>query len=85
MMDIKEILFIWFKIFLTKSLLLVVVIKKKICETKNSLKNYIKQLLQNLRNKSTLSFIDKLWGADLADVQLICKFNKGIRFFILCY
>ena len=28
-------------------------------------------------------FIDNNWGADLADVQLIRKFNKGIRF-ILC-
>ena len=28
-------------------------------------------------------FIDKIWGADLADMQLINKFNKGIRF-LLC-
>ena len=26
-----------------------------------------------------------IWGADLADMQLISKFNKGIRFFIMCY
>ena len=25
-------------------------------------------------------FIDNIWGADLADMQLISKFNKGIRF-----
>ena len=29
------------------------------------------------------SFIDNIWGADLADVQLISKFNKGFRF-LLC-
>ena len=26
------------------------------------------------------SFNDNIWGADLADMQLISKFNKGIRF-----
>ena len=30
-------------------------------------------------------FIDNIWGADLADMQLISKYNKGICFFILCY
>ena len=29
------------------------------------------------------SFTDNIWGADLADMQLISKFNKGIRF-LLC-
>ena len=28
------------------------------------------------------SFIDNIWGADLADRQLISKFNKGIRFLL---
>ena len=28
-------------------------------------------------------FVDNIWGADLADMQLISKFNKGIRF-LLC-
>ena len=28
-------------------------------------------------------FKDNIWGADLADMQLISKFNKGIRF-LLC-
>ena len=32
-----------------------------------------------------LPFIDNVWGADLADMQLIRKFNKGFRFlFLLC-
>ena len=30
------------------------------------------------------SFIDNIWGAALADMQLIIKFNKGFSF-IMCY
>ena len=29
-----------------------------------------------------LSFIGNIWGADLADVQLISKFNKGFCFLV---
>ena len=36
------------------------------------------------KRKVHSSFIDNVWGADLADMQLISKFNKGIRF-LLCY
>ena len=28
-------------------------------------------------------FIDNIWGADLADMQLVSKFNKSFRF-LLC-
>ena len=28
------------------------------------------------------SFRDYIWGADLADMQLLSKFNKGFRFFL---
>ena len=27
-------------------------------------------------------FIENIWGADLADMQLISKFNKGFRFLL---
>ena len=30
--------------------------------------------------KKCLSFISNIWGADLNDMLLISKFNKGIRF-----
>ena len=30
-----------------------------------------------------LSFRDHIWGVDLADMQLLSKFNKGFRF-LLC-
>ena len=31
-----------------------------------------------------LSFQDNIWGADLADMQSISKYNKGVRF-LLCF
>ena len=34
------------------------------------------------KRKVHLPFIEKIWGADLADVQLISKFSKGFRFLI---
>ena len=33
------------------------------------------------KRKVHSSFKDNIWGADLADVQLLSKFNKGFRFF----
>ena len=31
------------------------------------------------------SFSDNIWGIDLADMQLISKYNKGIRYLLgLC-
>ena len=39
-------------------------------------KNYLNQLLKNNLKR----FKDNIWGADLADIQLISKFNKGTRF-----
>ena len=35
------------------------------------------------KRKVQLPFIDNIWSADLADMQLIYKFNKGTRF-LLC-
>ena len=32
------------------------------------------------RRKVYSSFKDNIWGDDLADMQLISKFNNGIRF-----
>ena len=44
--------------------------KMKIFLTVNQLKNYANQFLENSRKKVHPSFIDNIWGADLAD---ICK------------
>ena len=55
---------------------LVVVLKMEICQTKNQLKNYINQLLENLKKRKVQAhFIDNIWDADLADMELISKFN----------
>ena len=32
------------------------------------------------KRKVHLPFIDNIWGADLADMQLISRSNKGFRF-----
>ena len=36
-----------------------------------------------MKREVYLSFRNNIWGVDLADMQLISKFNKGIRF-LLC-
>ena len=40
---------------------------------------------QQKKRKVHLTFIENIWGADLADMQFMTKFNKGISFFIACY
>ena len=36
------------------------------------------------KRKVYSSFIDNIRGFDLGDMQLLTKFNKGIRFFFYC-
>ena len=45
--------------------------------------NFINPLFENLKKKVYPEFQDNIWAADLADMQLISKFNKGFRF-LLC-
>ena len=41
-------------------------------------------IIRKFEKRKVLSpFVDNIWGADLADMQLLSKFNKGIRF-LLC-
>ena len=43
-----------------------------------------KPIIRNFKKRTVHSgFKDNIWGVDLADVQLISKFNKGFRF-LLC-
>ena len=43
-----------------------------------------KPIIRKYKTRKVQSpFIDNIWGADLADMQLISKFNKGICF-LLC-
>ena len=68
------------------------------CATNLANKSAIKSMSQNKRLAEELhkpiirkfkkvkvysTFKDNIWGADLADMQLISKFNKGFRF-LLC-
>ena len=44
-----------------------------------------KPIIRNFKRRTVYSgFKDNIWGADLADMQLISKFNKGFRF-LLCF
>ena len=46
--------------------------------------NYINQLLKKFKKRKVYSsFKDNIWGIDLADMQLLSKFNKGIKY-LLC-
>ena len=51
--------------------------KKELAEKlhKPIIKKFEKRKVQSL-------FRDNIWGADLADMQLISKFNKGISFLL---
>ena len=63
--------------------LLVVVLKMKIFLIKNQQKNHTNQLFRNVnKRKVHLPFIDNIWGANIADMQLISKFKKRWRFFL---
>ena len=63
---------------------------KKISGSGIKNENISNQLLENSskeKYKVQSPFIDNICGDDLADMKLISKFNKGIRFslFIMCY
>ena len=48
----------------------------------NQLKNYT--IKEKFKKRTVYSeFKDNIWGADLADMQLISKVNKGFKF-LLC-
>ena len=47
-------------------------------------KEWSKPIIRKFKKRKVYSgFKDNIWGADLADKQLISKFNKGFRF-LLC-
>ena len=81
-MDVKEVLLQGFLDFLIKKLLVVVL------KTKTSNKKFAEELhkpIIRMFNKRQLHspFIDNIWGTDIADMQLISKFNNGFKF-LLC-
>ena len=42
-----------------------------------------KPIIRKFRKRKVYSFKDNIWGVDLADMQLISKYNKAIRY-LLC-
>ena len=43
----------------------------------------INQLLTNFKKRKVYSsFRDNIWGVDLADMQSLNKYNKGINYFL---
>ena len=46
--------------------------------------NFTNQLLKNLKKEKVHSFFRyNIWGVDLADMQSLSKYNKGIKY-LLC-
>ena len=81
-MDIKDELLLWFTNFLIKSLRVAVSVCQQLM--KNQQKNCINQILENFKKRAVYSaFKDNIWGDDLADMQLMNKFNKEFTF-LLC-
>ena len=79
MMVIKELQ--WFTSFLIKSLVEVVLLLNQIISLEM---NFIVRLLENLRERKVYSFFrNNIWDADLADMQSLSKYNKGIKY-LLC-
>ena len=93
MRDIKDDLILWFIIFLFKSQRIVVLICRQMIKlnkisllqaTHKLAEELHKPIIRNFKKRTVYSgFKDNIWGADLADMQLISKFNKGFRF-LLC-
>ena len=57
-------------------------IKNEIMSNKELAEELHKPIIRKFEKRKVHSpFIDNIWGADLADIQLISKFNKGICYF----
>ena len=86
MMNIKEVLLLQFKnvliknpLYLQKNLIQVVVLN--LGQINSFQMKFINQLLKTFKKEKYVIHVKTIfWGADLADMQLIWKFNKGFRF-----
>ena len=59
-------------------------IKNDIKEHKKLANELHKPIIRKFKKRKVYSsFKDNIWGVDLADMQLISKYNKGIRY-LLC-
>ena len=60
------------------------VLKLGIPQNKELLEELHKPIIKKFNKRKVQSpFIDNIWGDDLADMELLSKFNKGIRL-LLC-
>ena len=74
-MDINEDWLVWFINFL---------IKRPQAQNEQLAEELHKPNIRKFKKRKVYSaFKDNMWGADLADMQLISKFNKGFNF-LLC-
>ena len=49
----------------------------------NQLKELHKPIIRNFKKRRAyLGFKDNIWGADIADMQLLSKFNRRFRFLL---
>ena len=82
MMGIREVLLLWFLIFFVKKTA-GGAIKNKVKQNKQLAEELHKPIINKfLKRKVYSSFKEIIWGVDLADMQLISKFNKRIRFLL---
>ena len=45
-----------------------------------------KPIIKKFKKRKVYStFKDNIWGVDLPDMQLLSKYTKGIKIFIMCY
>ena len=87
MMDIREVQLQWFTNFLIKIFLIEPKQQELILKTKNQVQTYINSLNSKkiISNGKHSFFIENNWGADLADIQLISKFDKIISFLLFIF
>ena len=56
-------------------------VKNEITQNKKLAEELHKLIIRKFEKRKVHSpFIDNIWGTDLADMQLLSKFNKGTRF-----
>ena len=56
-------------------------VKSKIIPSKKFAEKLLKAIIRKLEKREVYSSLkENIWGADLADMELLSKFNKGFRF-----
>ena len=85
-MDISVDLLWWFIKFLIKSLLLHTKEQELIYDVvfeNQQLEELHKPIIRKFENQKVYScFKDNIWGTELADIQLVSKYNRGFQFIL---